>query len=475
MEQTAAEKVCTIRERIANRIGDNRYRTWFGGSTEFELDGERLGVHVPNAFVGNWISANFLSQLEEVTREVLGGEPRVHVRIHENGNQDGDGVENESKIDAGRKSGQTGDSRSSLAGRPADARPTLRGELATFVVGPSNELAFSVASAVMRNPGSSFKHLVIHGGCGLGKTHLLQGLCNGLSRARPDLQWMYLSGEEFTNEYIYALKSGRIDFFRSRFRNVDLLVLDDIHFLADKKATQEEFLHTFNAIDATGKAVVLSSDRHPRSITKLSEPLMDRLIASMVVRINAPDYATRREIITRRAAAMSCELPEDVLDFLARSISRNVRELEGALYKLAAYASLTKDPICVSLAQKVVEDYVVATRPPDAGEIELVVAKHFGVTREALHSASRDRTVTQARGMAMYLVRKHTRMSFPEIGRAMGDKQHSTVLMAVRRIQELIDRDGAVTWRTPAGMQDAPARGVLDTLEQQLVRGQDVS
>lgn len=163
------------------------------------------------------------------------------------------------------------------------------------------------------------------------------------------MEWRYLSGEEFTNEFIYAVKANRIDLFRNRFRQVDLLVIDDIHFLANKTATQKEFLHTFDAIDASGKTVVLSSDRHPRSIATLPEPLVNRLIAAMVVEIEPPDLATRREILRRRAAAMLCELPDEVLDYLARRITRNVRELKGALYKLAAVASLTKEPIGLDL------------------------------------------------------------------------------------------------------------------------------
>jgi chromosomal replication initiator protein len=361
--------------------------------------------------------------------------------------------------------------RARRAPRPAaaEARPQLRGELESFVVGPSNELAHSVVSSLVRAPGDAFKHLVVHGGCGLGKTHLLQGICNGVTRMHPGLEWRYLSGEEFTNEFIYAVKAGCVDLFRAKFRKIDLLVIDDIHFLANKKATQEEFLHTFNAIDALGKTVVLSSDRHPRSIATLSEPLIDRLIAAMVVEINPPDFATRREILRRRAASMLCALPDEILDFLAQRVTRNVRELEGALYKLAAFSSLTKESLGLDLARRVVEDYVGSSGPPKSEEIERVVVTHFGVTRDALHSSSRDRTVTQARSVAMYLLRKHTRMSFPEIGRLLGNKQHSTVIMAVRRVQDVLDKGATIAWRTPRGVREAAARDLIDALEQQLV------
>ena len=480
MEVPVTEKVCTILEKVADRIGRDRYRTWFGDATEIQLDGECLDVTVANAFVGNWIASNYKVHLVAATRDVIGAEPRVEIRV-------GKGEQRKRHDDSAKPATPNatffalpaGSAPGTPVGGPAPpkravGRPPLRGDLESFVVGPSNALAYSVAAAVVRSPGEAYKHVVIHGGCGLGKTHLLQGICNGLSRAHPMLQWCYLSGEEFTNEFIYAVKAGRIDLFRARFRNVDLLVIDDIHFLANKTATQGEFLHTFNAIDASGKAVVLSCDCHPRNIATLSEPLVDRLIAAMIVRIEPPDFATRREILRRRAAAMLCVLPDDVLDYVARRITRNVRELQGALYKLAAYATLTKEPVRLDVARHVVEEYAGTTQPPEAADIERAVGIQFGVTREALRSKSRDRLVTYARGIAMFLIRKHTRMSFPEIGRWLGNKQHSTVLMAVRRIQELVDRNGAVTWKTPAGTNEVPVRTLLDEIEQRLARGPDI-
>jgi chromosomal replication initiator protein len=477
VEEPVAQKVCILRDKVADRIGTSRYHTWFGGSTELQLDGDRLVLTVANNFIGNWITTNFMTHLIEAAQEVIGSEPHIEVRVSApDGQTDPDRKRRRPETAEPQPTSPAGLHEARFGGlqtRPTGEHPRLRGELETFVVGSSNELAFSVVSAVVHFPGQAFKHVVLHGGCGLGKTHLLQGLCNGLTRAHPALQWCYLSGEEFTNEFIYAVKAGRIDLFRARFRKVDLLVIDDIHFLANKKATQEEFLHTFNAIDASGKAVVLSSDRHPRSIATLSEPLVNRLVAATITRIDPPDLPTRREILRRRAAAMLCELPDQVLDYLGQHITRNVRELEGALYKIAAFASLAREPIHLDLARRAVEDYIAPAQPPEAADIERVVAAHFGVTREALHSGSRDRTVTHARGVAMYLIRKHTQMSLPEIGRLMGSKQHSTVLMAVRRIQNLVDRDGAVTWKTPSGTQAVPARRLLEEMQQRLVTRQD--
>ena len=470
MDPAVAEKVCAVRARVADLIGANRFRTWFGDDAEFHLASGNLDIRVANAFVGDWISANFMPQLVEATRFVLGGEPRVQVLVS---GRNARAAGSPSLSEPPAKPRRAADVAPPTDLHPRPARPPLRGELDTFVVGPPNELAFSVAATLVHSPGRSFKHLVLHGGCGLGKTHLLQGICNGLSRTHPTLEWSYVSGEEFTNEFIYALKANRIDQFRARFRRVDVLVIDDIHFLANKKNTQEEFLHTFNAIDASGKTVVLSSDTHPRGLTDLSAPLVNRLLAAMVVRIDPPDLATRREILRRRAVALHCPLDEAALDALAHRVTRNVRELEGALYKLSAYAALTRQPVSLDLVQRVIEDTTGAALPPDPEAIERVVAAYFGVTREAIRSDLREKTITLARAVAMFLIRRHTHLSFPEIGRRLGRKRHSTVLMAVRRIQAALDRDGPAAWTTPQGPRARPLRQVLEELEPQILRPTD--
>lgn len=453
-----------FRRSVQNRIGANRYRTWFGDSTEICLQDRRVEIRVRNDFVGNWIANNYLDELVDAACEVFGDDPPPTVRIIP--------VQPPSATE-GRSEGLV---RPRLAGSGSSSRRVinltpapLRYDLDTFVVGASNRIAYAAAQQIVRNPGGSYKLLVLHSACGLGKTHLLQGICGGLRRSHPTLEWRYVSGEDFTNEYIFAVKSGRIDAFRARFRRVDVLVIDDIHFLANKKATQEEFLHTFDAIDTAGKAVVLSSDRHPRAISSLSEPLIDRLIAGMVVHIEPPDLETRREIVRRRATTLRVTLSEDVLEFVAHNVTRNVREIEGTLHSLSALADLVAGPITVDMAQKILLESVVRTRPaPGVEDIERITAARFGVTREQIRSKSRDRTVTLARGVAMLLVRRHTPLSFPEIGRAMGKKNHSTVLMATQRTEKLLFDDAVVEWKSAAGRHEAPIRGVVEALEAEL-------
>lgn len=457
MNETAAETVCLIRARIADRIGANRFQTWFGDTTEFHLEDSRLCVLVGNDFIGSWIANNHADDVAQAAREVVGKDVRVDVRVRASppGGQS----------PAGNGNGRGGTKAPGNA-PAAPGPPPLRGTLDGFVVGPSNRLAYAAALQVARAPGRDFKLLVIHGGCGLGKTHLLQGICNEVRARHAGLGWRFISGEEFTNEYIWAVKTGKHELFRARFRTVDLLVIDDIHFLANKRATQDEFLHTFDAIDASGKAVVLSSDRHPRAIASLGEPLINRLISGMVVEVQQPDLATRCEILRQRARGMSVAIPDAVLDLVARHVTRNVRELEGALYKLAALASLTTEPMTTELARFVLDENIARNRrPPEAADIERLVADRFGVARALIHSRSRDRTVSLARAVTMFLIRRHTTMSYPEIGRLLGGKNHSTVLMATQRVDRLLERDARVSWKNSAGMHEARLRDLLSSLE----------
>jgi len=460
VDVSTLEKISHLRDFVADRIGPTRYRTWFSDTAEFRLNHDSLDVMVSNSFVGNWIAANYMDDLVASVQEVLGAEAQIDVRIVQTTTAD---------VGVMRCPQPATAVPPPPARRFREGRARLRGRLDDFVVGPSNRLAYAAARQMVHDPGKAFKLLVVHGGCGLGKTHLLQGICNGLVRGHPTLEWRYISGEQFTNEFIYAVKSGHVDLFRARFRNVDVLVIDDIHFLANKKATQEEFLHTFDAIDACGKAVVLSSDRHPRGIGTLPEPLVNRLIAGMVVEIDPPDFEIRREILCRRAASMNCEIPDEVFDLVAERIARNVRELEGALCKLVALASLTKGPITLELARTTLDDHIVHTcQTPNADNIIRLAGNRFGVTREQIFSKSRDRTISLARAAAMYLVRKHTLMSFPEIGRAMGNKNHSTVLMATQRIERLLQQSATVAWKTANGTHEALLGGLLEGLEQEL-------
>lgn len=274
---------------------------------------------------------------------------------------------------------------------------------------------------------------------------------SAVRRAGRAMQWRYVSGEQFTNEFITALRHKKIDEFRGRYRHLDLLAIDDVHFLASKKATQDEFLHTFNAIESAGKMIVMASDAAPRLMGELNEQLVSRFAAGMVVKIDAPDHALRIEILRRKAQAMKIEARDEALEYLARHIHGSVRDLEGALIKLSALASLDGRAITTQLAETALADHLARTDSAiTLGDIEAVVTTFFGITAADIHSSRRTRTVSAARMVAMFLARRHTQMSYPEIGQYMG-KNHSSAVLAVQRMEAMLAAGEEVKWLTPAG------------------------
>ena len=252
-------------------------------------------------------------------------------------------------------------------------------------------------------------------------------------------------------------------------RQMDLLAIDDIHFLASKPSTQEEFLHTFNTISLAGKQVVLASDAHPKMIGQLSEKLVSRFISGMVVKIETPDFQTRCQICRQYAAKLGKNVPEAVIRYIAENLRTNVRELEGALLKLIAFASLQNEKIKLAMATEVLAEHLARTDPiVHISDIESAVATYFGITPANIHSSKKDRTVALARHFSMYLVRKHTKMSSSEIGRVMGNKNHATVLLACRKVEDLIAQNADVHWQGPTGNKVSRARTILANLEESL-------
>ncbi|MBW8036582.1 MAG: chromosomal replication initiator protein DnaA [Planctomycetes bacterium] len=341
----------------------------------------------------------------------------------------------------------------------------MKYSLNDFVVGGGNQLAFNAASAITGEDKSIFNPLFFHGGYGVGKTHLMQGICNAVGQARPGANWVYVSAEDFANQFVLALKTKKLDAFRRRFRQTDLLAIDDIHFLASKPSMQEEFLHTFNTIDLAGKQVILASDAHPKMIGQLCERLVNRFVSGMVVKIEPPDFETRCKIISQRASTMKREISHTVIEYIAEKMRTNVRELEGALLKLVAYASISDGKITLSMARQVLAEHISRTDPiVHIGDIEAAVATFFGVTIADIHSSKKDRTVSQSRAFSMYLARRYTKMSYPEIGKLMGGKNHATVILAFRKIEDLLARNAEVKWIGPNGNRIEKAKVIFDKL-----------
>jgi len=459
----AESQIRAIREALADKVGQQKYRIWFKNSTKLTLAEGYLKVGVPNLFISNWIENHFLDKISQVVRSVIGKNVQVTFTIDPE-------LSGRSPRDSSQRTGSRAISSTSAKNGRYQSRfvteqpgrksaehrqhkKRLKLSLDTFIVGSSNELAYNAARVVVNEQQSPFNPLFVHGGYGVGKTHLLQGICNAVNEKRPHTNWLYLSAEDFANQYILALKTKKLEAFRQRMRQTDFLVIDDIHFLASKPSMQEEFLHTFNTISLAGKQVILASDAHPKMISQLSEKLINRFVSGMVVKIDTPDLETRCRICRQYANNIQSNssytnrntqtlVPESVIRYIAENMRTNVRELEGAILKLIAYTALKNEKITIATAKAVLAEHLERCDPiVHVSDIESAVATFFGITPTSIHSAKKNRTVALARHFSMYLTRKHTNMSSSEIGRVMGNKNHATVLLACRKIESMLEKN----------------------------------
>lgn len=496
-------QLARLADAIAQRVGQQRFNVWFHNSTRLDLKQDGLEIAVPNDFISEWIGTHYVRSIQEAAHEVLGCSlpVRFHVvpQLFSAGEEVKAEVEDVPAAAPEKKSAkavtvttrQRGEVQAAVAiaratppspvirtlivnERPPTIpqqafanRPRLRHDLQSFVVGSSNQLALNAATYVSEFPGGQYNPLFIHGACGLGKTHMLQGLCKKFIEHHPTKRWMYLTGEEFTNEFLLALRGNRIDSFRRKVRDLDLLVIDDVHFLGGKKATQEEFLHTFNAIEAMGRQVVMASDEHPKMIEEFGESLINRFVSGMVVRIDPPNYATRCDILRAMSQRGKLLLSEEVIAWIARRVTQNVRELEGAITRITAHTQLTGRPADVALAQEALGDLDRALVAPVKPEnVLLSVCEHFGLEHKDLMSGRRQRTISLARSVAMFLVRKTAKLSFPEIGMRMGKRNHSTVISACRRIERAVLRNEPLAWSSTIGEREEEASELIQRLEE---------
>ncbi len=464
----AQDAVPQIELKIADLLGPQRYSVWFKNATRFSLTDDYLRVSTPNHFVGEWIERHFSDVIAEAAKEVTGQDFTLTFET------DPELAKSLGKKQPDRQVEFVTNNPERVAREQRrmgslPTSPTLKGALRNFVVGPSNQMAYAAAMRVIDQPGTEYNPLFIHGGCGMGKSHLIQAICNEWKNRHPNLRWRYVSGEEFMNDFVYAVKAREMDAFHNRYRNLDALVIDDVHFLANKKATQMEFLHTVKAIDGANKQLVLASDTHPKMIGHFSESLISRFLAGMVVRIESPDMEVRLGVLRNRAQKLKTDISDSVLMYIAENFFANIRELEGALLKVVAQAQVTGKPITLPLAERAIRDLIRQTAPVVMlSDIESVVAIYFGLAPADLHTSRKSRTIALARGIAMYLARKHTDMSFPEIGRFMGNKNHSTVILANRRIMKLLHDDASASWMTHEGMKEENLASLVANLEIQI-------
>jgi chromosomal replication initiator protein len=426
-----------VADRIRDDLSPMVFGAWFSTTRALALEGDVLEVAVPNEFTRSWIEGHF-SELVGKAANAAGPGVSVRFRVAD---EDPDRAPAEESEQASPDRKAEGGKRPR---RAAQAEP-LRSKytFGSFVIGSSNRFAHAAALAVAEAPGQAYNPLVIYGDTGLGKTHLLQAIAHYVLMHAPGMRARYVTCEAFTNEFIAAIKARSVDAFKRRYREeFDVLLIDDIQFLAGKEGIQEEFFHTFNTLHASGRQLVLSSDRAPREISDLADRLRSRFEWGLLVDVQPPDIETRIAILHKRVAADRMRIADpELLPAIARRVPTNIRELEGALTRVLAYASLTGRPASAALVRETLRDLPDADRPVSVATIKQVVSEAFGIPVPELESAKRSQVVVAPRQLAMYLCRELTDATLPAIGREFGGRDHTTVLYAVQKITRRLHHD----------------------------------
>ncbi len=429
------EQVWTeVLDRAAEHIDVSSLRVWFEGIRPVDLYEDSLEISVPNTFAKEYIESRFRPLLEDVLDDVLGREASLIVSVGE------PGVGERAANGNGAAGAEAAESvLSARAPRSFRAKYTFD----TFVIGAGNRFAHAATLAVAETPGLVYNPLFIYGGVGLGKTHLLRAVGHYVEDQDPTMRVRYVTCEQFTNDFINSMRDNAPLEFQKRYRENDVLLVDDIQFLENKVETQEAFFHTFNALYEENKQIVIASDRHPKYIQTLENRLVSRFEWGLVTDIQPPDLETRIAILRKKAIMDRLEVDDEVLTFIASKVSTNIRELEGALVRILAYASLYGRQLSVALAEEVLRDIL-----PDQAyreiPIELIqheVCRYFGIARADLVGQSRSKGFAYPRQVAMYLSRELTDESLPKIGKAFGGRDHSTVMHATSKIANLINSD----------------------------------
>jgi chromosomal replication initiator protein len=454
-EGDLAELWGQLRAVIRKNIQPEQFETWFRRAGLAKVSGDALCLAVQNGFSRDWIRSYYLAVLEEAAQKVFGRRMRIDFVVDPEllaevapaapqAPQETPAPEVEEPRPSGLSERLPPDSQVNPLARGRDIGLNPRYTFDNFVVGPCNRFCHAVSLGTAESPGKAYNPLFLHGNVGLGKTHLLQAICFTLIQNWKDVRILYLSCETFVNHFIGALENGDLAKFRNKYRNVDVLVVDDIHLLANKERTQEEFFHTFNTLYNAGKQIILSSDSPPKDIPTLQERLVSRFKWGLVTEIEPPCYETRMAILKRKGRERGNELPEEVAQLIAERVNTNIRELEGSVNKLYSFANVTGQPITVAFAREVLPEIFQQRRgAPSMEDIIEVVTGHFGVRLSDLQSKKRTNQIAYPRQVAMYLARRITRHSLEEIGGFFGGRDHSTVLHAVRKIEGQIESDEA--------------------------------
>ncbi|PLR78311.1 chromosomal replication initiator protein DnaA [Bacillus sp. V3-13] len=421
---------------IEKKISKPSFDTWLKSTKAHSLQGDTLTITAPNEFARDWLEERYSQLISGILYEITGEELLVKFIIPQN--------QNEEEIDL-----------------PLPQRRSLKDEdppelpqnmlnpkytFDTFVIGSGNRFAHAASLAVAEAPAKAYNPLFIYGGVGLGKTHLMHAIGHYVIDHNPSAKVVYLSSEKFTNEFINSIRDNKAVDFRNKYRNVDVLLIDDIQFLAGKEQTQEEFFHTFNTLHEESKQIVISSDRPPKEIPTLEDRLRSRFEWGLITDITPPDLETRIAILRKKAKAEGLDIPNEVMLYIANQIDSNIRELEGALIRVVAYSSLINKDINAYLAAEALKDIIPSSKPKviTIQEIQRIVGEHFSVKLEDFKAKKRTKSVAFPRQIAMYLSRELTDFSLPKIGEEFGGRDHTTVIHAHEKISKLVQTDATL-------------------------------
>jgi len=464
MSLSARDIWTRLLDRARLELPDQTFRTWLEPVEPLEVEGTVLFVGTPDQFAADWNESKHAPLLAGLAPVALGHPMKVVFKVNEAQRTRPQmdlfvAPPPEAKPDAAAARQQEGGSNAPLSPRYTFDH---------FVIGKSNELAAAAAHGAAQSPGVTYNPLFIYGDTGLGKTHLMQGVAHEILSRKPEIRVAYVGTEQFTNELVAAIQKRTTHDFKRKYREVDLLLVDDVQFLKGKESTQEEFFHTFNALYEAGRQIVLTSDRPPAEIPGLEARLVSRFQWGMVADIEMPDFETRTAILRKKAELdhLEATIPDDVIRFIAEHVRSNVRELEGSIIKLLAYASLKHREITVDVAREALRDKLrgaegsAAAEAPrlDVNTVQHTVAKEWGVTPDGLRSKTRTKTLTTPRQVAMHLLRELLGLQLVEIGNAFGGRDHSTVIHSLERVQEMIAEDPAF------GARVAKVRAMLEGL-----------
>jgi chromosomal replication initiator protein len=428
-------------------LTEQTYNTWIDPLKFLGATDDTIVLEVPSSFFQKWVTDKYLSMIKEAISAVNSrtyqiefhiGEPKAEAQQGSKPEKEAKGTKDKDKDKEREKD------REKEKDKKSDFVPNLNSKYTfeSFVCGPSNQFAYAASQAVANKPATNYNPLFIYGGVGLGKTHLVNAIGNQILAKNSKAKICYYSSEKFMNEMINSLRYKKMEEFRNKFRKMDLLLIDDIQFMAGKEATQEEFFHTFNALYESHKQIVVTSDKFPKDIPGLEERLRSRFEWGLIADIQPPGVETKVAILKKKSDMHAVNLPDDVALFLAEGATSNIRELEGMLIRLEAFASLTGQEITLSMAREVMKDIIVEkTRDITVEMIQKHVADHFRIKVSELKSDKRIKTLVVPRQIAIYICRELTKASYPEIGEKFGGKDHSTIIHSVKKIEKQMAGD----------------------------------